>query len=86
MLRTVESEVDDDVERVIVVSDIHGIYQSLEAFDAIYSNLGGPNLVIFNGDFCFPGNRPVEVFHWIRRMAGENFVLGNHDEDALGGC
>ncbi len=84
MLRTVTSEVDDDVERVIVVSDIHGIYQSLEAFDAIYSNFEGHNLVIFNGDFCFPGMRPIEVFHWIRRMAGENFFLGNHDEDALG--
>ncbi len=69
----------DDVERIIVLSDLHGMTAPLEVIDDIVSNLPEKVQVIAAGDYFVNGLRPKETLEWVRRTAGEFAVLGNHD-------
>jgi len=85
MIGTAQHQLDDSIDRLLIVSDIHGFVRPLEVFDVLHAAMGGHNQIIFNGDMCNPGLWPAEAMQWIQRNVGELAVLGNHDEDVLQG-
>ena len=86
MIRSARYQLDDSIDRLLIVSDIHGFVRPLKVFDALHAAMGGRSQIVFNGDMCNPGLWPAEAMQWIRRNAGELAVLGNHDEDVLQGA
>lgn len=83
MVRSVRYQLDDSIDRLLIVSDIHGFVRPLEVFDTLHAAMNGRSQIVFNGDMCNPGLWPLEAIQWIRRNAGEFAVLGNHDEDVF---
>ena len=83
VVRSVRYQLDDSIDRLLIVSDIHGFTRPLEVFDALHAGMSGRSQIVFNGDMCNPGLWPSKAIQWIRRNAGEFAVLGNHDEDVL---
>ena len=85
MIRTLKHDVDDSIERLLIVSDVHAFIEPLHVFDKLRAAMRGKSQVVFNGDLYCGGVRPVEATDWVMRNAGELATLGNHDEDALRG-
>src|SRR5687768_8220689 len=83
MLRTHTHQLDDAIDRLIVVSDIHAHLQPAVALDEMRQRIGERHQIVFNGDLCFGGVRPAEVVQWVRAVAGPLATLGNHDEAML---
>lgn len=86
MIRSAEHQIDDNVEHLLVISDVHGCVQPLSAFDEIRSGVEGRSVVAFNGDAFSGGARPVEVAAWIIDNVGDLATIGNHDETMLAGA
>lgn len=84
-IRTATCQLDDTIDRLLIVSDIHAHLQPLEAFDALRAAMPGTSQVIFNGDLVYGGPRPVECTQWIMQNAGPLATLGNHDQNMLEG-
>ena len=85
MILSARYQLDDSIDRLLIVSDIHGFVRPLEVFDALHAAMAGRSQVVFNGDMCNPGLWPAEAMQWVRCNAGELAVLGNHDGDLLQG-
>lgn len=83
MLQSKSFSLPDDVERLIVVSDLHGLTAPLEVIDDTVSGLSEKVVVIAAGDYFVNGLRPKETLEWVRRTAGEFALAGNHDVGAL---
>lgn len=86
MIRTRTRTLDDTLDRLIILSDIHAHLPPLKAFDQARLRLKGRNQVLFNGDLCFGGPRPAEAAVWLQDTVGELATLGNHDEGMLRGA
>jgi len=82
-IRTDEHTIDDAVEHLLILSDLHAHLPPLAVFDAYRDDLDAPSRVLFNGDLFYGGARPVEAARWVRRNAGELVTIGNHDEGML---
>lgn len=67
--------------RVLIVADIHG---NLEALEAVLAAAGSVDRVWCLGDVVGYGPRPRECVERIRELAGATTVLGNHDAACLG--
>ena len=86
MIQSALHQLDNTIDRLLIVSDIHGYVRPLEVFDALHAAMGGRSQIVFNGDMCTAGLWPAEAMQWTRRNAGELAVLGNHDEEILQGA
>ena len=86
MIRSALHQLDDTIDLLLIVSDIHGFVRPLEVFDALHAAMGGRSQIVFNGDMCTAGLWPAEAMQWTQRNAGELAVLGNHDEEILQGA
>ena len=82
-LKIAQMNVGADIEKLIVVSDLHGTLPALSALDQILGDMTEKVQVIADGDYVINGPHPVEVIDWVRTNAGEFAVLGNHDEWVL---
>jgi len=78
-------EVKDDVDRLLVVSDLHSFIEPLEVIDGFIDSWPGSVQVVVAGDILGGGASPAETLEWVRTHAGEFAVLGNHDEGSLRG-
>ena len=76
---TAEVEVDPAVQRVVVVSDLHGYREPLEAIDQRLGELTGTYLVFVNGDIIGGGIDGRFAVEWTMRRAVGRTVRGNHD-------
>jgi len=83
MIRTQAYRLDDAIDRLLIVSDIHAHIPPLKAFDKLRKKLRGRSQVLFNGDLFFGGGRPAEAAAWVIANAGPYGTLGNHDEGML---
>lgn len=83
MPKTRSIVVEDNVERLIVVSDIHGLTEPLKVIDDILNGVPDKLQVVAAGDYFVIGDSPAEVLEWVRKNAGEYAVRGNHDDGAL---
>lgn len=79
MPQTESLAVPDDIDRIIVVSDLHGLTAPLEVIDDIVNGFREEVQVIAAGDYSVNGLRPKETLEWVRRAVGEFAILGNHD-------
>jgi protein phosphatase len=79
-------QISDDVERLLIVSDLHGFVEPLKELDRLFALYEGKSQVVAAGDYVVNGGRPAEVVDWVRRHAGEFAVTGNHDQEALKGA
>ncbi|MCK5578496.1 MAG: metallophosphoesterase family protein [Planctomycetes bacterium] len=82
-MRTKKLKLNDDVDRLLVVSDVHSFLTPLQEFDKCRAKLPGRAQVIVGGDLFLGGSQPVETLEWVQKNAGEFVVLGNHDENVL---
>ena len=70
------AEIDQDVDRLVVVSDLHGVRESLEALDRKIDALGDGVQVLCCGDVVAGGIDPVEYYKkllWrtqVKQLAG----------------
>lgn len=85
MIREAVHQIDDAVDRVLIVSDLHSFAQPLDAFEQWRAGLSDRVQIVFNGDNFHGGMGPVETTQWIMEHAGPLATLGNHD-DAMLAC
>lgn len=83
-MRTLERTVDDGVEFIAVVSDLHGYLEPLLAFDRLRAKWPRHQIVV-NGDLCMGGPQPAEVVAWVQQNATGFVACGNHDLGLLKG-
>ena len=76
---TAEVDVDPAVQRLVVVSDLHGYREPLEAIDHRLGELTGPYLVFVNGDIFGGGIDGRFAVDWTMRHATGRTTRGNHD-------
>lgn len=76
----------DDIERLLIVSDLHGFSEPLKALDRIFAAGDDKAQVVAAGDYVVNGARPAQTVDWVRQTAGEFAVSGNHDQVALEGA
>ena len=85
-MRTRSLRVSDDVERLLVVGDLHGYVEPLKTLDRVFGAYPDRVQVVAAGDYVVSGAKPAEAVEWVRRNAGEFAVTGNHDQGALAGA
>lgn len=83
MVSTESIEVSENVEKLIIVSDLHGLVEPLETMDDILGQISENVQVVAAGDYFVNGPCPAEVLDWVRANAGDYAILGNHDEAAI---
>jgi protein phosphatase len=83
MIRSQALQLDDAVDRLLIVSDLHAHLPPLEAFHRLRAAMGGRPQVLFNGDLFFGGGRPADTAAWVIQNAGPFATIGNHDEGML---
>jgi len=79
---TVESstvEIGSEIDRLIVVSDLHGYREPLLGVDRCLESLPGTRAVFVNGDLFEGGIDPMEMIEWVRANADGRTTRGNHD-------
>lgn len=76
---TAEVEVDPAVQRLVVVSDLHGYREPLDALDHWLDRLPAPYLVFVNGDIFEGGIDGRFAVEWAMRHAAGRTTRGNHD-------
>lgn len=82
--RSQEHTIDDAVDHLLILSDLHAHLPPLAAFEQVRKGLnGGTSRVLFNGDLFYGGPKPLETAQWIFENAGELATVGNHDESML---
>jgi len=84
-MRTKKLVVDNSIESLVVMSDLHAYTEPLIEIDKFLAALPCPFQLIANGDFFMGGLRPAETFDWVCERAGDFITLGNHDEGTLRG-
>ena len=75
--------IDDSVEQLIFISDLHGTYEPLPLLEERITALNKKVQVIALGDYVIVGPSPHKVIDWVRTHAGQYAVAGNHDEIAI---
>ena len=76
---TAEVEVDHSIQRLVIVSDLHGYQEPLEALDQRLSQVAEPYLVFVNGDIFGGGIDGRFALEWTMRRAAGRTTRGNHD-------
>ena len=71
--------VDDFVDRLVIVSDLHAHRDPIAAFEKCLAALPGRAQIFVNGDLFEGGIDPVETIEWVCRHAGGRAVRGNHE-------
>ncbi len=74
-----EIELDDFIERIIVVSDLHAYREPLAAVDAYLDTLNEAYRVVVNGDLFEGGVDAPTTIDWVRARASGRTTWGNHD-------
>lgn len=85
-MRTVTADLDDAIERLAVISDLHAHLEPLQVFDGIRGRWPGRHQVIVNGDLVMTGLEPAETVAWVQRNAVGLATCGNHDLGMLKGA
>lgn len=83
LITSASHRLDDGIEQLVVISDVHGHLQPLQLIDEILAGYDRKTQVIFNGDMFYGGPWPINVLEWVMKNAGELATLGNHDEAML---
>lgn len=76
---TARVDVSDATERLVIVSDLHGYREPLEAIDQWLARLSEPHLVFVNGDIFEGGIDGRFALEWTMRRAPRRTTRGNHD-------
>lgn len=76
---TAQVEVNPSIQRLVVVSDLHGYKEPLEALDHWFDQLPEPYLVFVNGDIFEGGIDGRFALEWTMRHASGRTTRGNHD-------
>ena len=76
---TAKVDVDPSVQRVVIVSDLHGYKEPLDALDLWLDQLSEPHLVFVNGDLFGGGIDGRFAVEWTMRRATGRTTRGNHD-------
>ncbi len=76
-----QRDVPDAVEQLVFLSDLHGLFQPLEAFEHELARLSQQRQLVFVGDHCHRGPHAPQVVAWLHQQVGPFAVMGNHDED-----
>ena len=72
-------EVSAATERLVIVSDLHGYREPLEAIDQWLAELSESHLVFVNGDIFEGGIDGRYALEWTMRRATGRTTRGNHD-------
>ena len=72
-------ELDDSIDRLIVVSDLHAYLEPLAAVDAYLDTLSESYRVVVNGDLFEGGIDAAATVDWVRARASGRTTRGNHD-------
>ncbi len=81
---TARVEVSAATERLVIVSDLHGYREPLEAIDEWLTQLSEPHLVFVNGDIFEGGIDGRFAVKWTMRHAAGRTTRGNHDSAIFG--
>ncbi len=76
---TAAVNVDPAVRRLVIVSDLHGYREPLEALDQRLTRFSEPSLVFVNGDIFEGGIDGRYAVEWTMRRATGRTTRGNHD-------
>ena len=76
---TAAVDVDPAVRRLVIVSDLHGYREPLEALDQRLTRFSEPSLVFVNGDIFEGGIDGRYAVEWTMRHATDRTTRGNHD-------
>jgi len=76
---TARVEVSAATERLVIVSDLHGYREPLEAIDRWLNQVSEPFLVFVNGDIFEGGIDGLYAVEWTMRRALGRTTRGNHD-------
>ncbi len=76
---TAAVDVDPAVRRLVIVSDLHGYREPLEALDQRLTRFTEPSLVFVNGDIFEGGIDGLYALEWTMRRAADRTTRGNHD-------
>ncbi len=82
-MRTQSIQVNDQIEQLVVVSDLHGFIEPLKVLDEVIAAYQGKVQVVAAGDYVVTGPSPAETVEWVHQNAGRFAVRGNHDKRAL---
>ena len=82
-MRTQSIQVNDQIEQLVVVSDLHGFIEPLKVLDEVIAAYQGKVQVVAAGDYVVTGPSPAETVEWVHQNAGRFAVRGNHDKGAL---
>ncbi len=77
------AELPDEIEELLIVSDIHGYRQALQGFDTAISSRKTRYQILFCGDLYTPGPFPGACTSWVMQHAGHLAVRGNHDDEMV---
>ncbi len=75
---------DDAIDRLVIVSDLHAYRGPLAAFEECLAALPGRSQVCVDGDLFEGGIDPAETVAWVRKHAEGFTARGNHDAGVLG--
>ena len=76
---TTHVNVEDAVDHLVVVSDLHGVREPLDALDDRLSAVDASYRVFVNGDLFEGGIDPEYALAWAQRHAPGRTTLGNHE-------
>lgn len=76
---TAQVEVSAATDRLVIVSDLHGYREPLEAIDRWLTQLSESHLVFVNGDIFEGGIDGRYAVEWTMRRATGRTTRGNHD-------
>lgn len=79
MLDTQTLDIAPSIQRLIVVSDLHGYKEPLEALDSHLRKIPDHYEIIVNGDLLDGGIDAAETIDWVCRNATGRTTRGNHD-------
>lgn len=79
MRRASGVDVDPSIPRLVIVSDLHGYKEPLDALDEWLEQLREPYLVFVNGDIFEGGIDGRFAVEWTMRRAAGRTTRGNHD-------
>ena len=82
-IKTQIIHLDNSIDRLAVVSDLHACREPLIPFEECLAALPGRSQVFINGDLFEGGIDPVETVEWVRKNAQGFTVRGNHDAGVL---
>jgi len=71
--------ISDDIDRLVVVSDLHAYREPLEVLDTHLQDGASESQVLVNGDILEGGLDSIETVAWVRNHAAGYTTRGNHD-------